>query len=56
MECGSNKAINMDVNTKKNITVRVSGFFSYIKPSERTKALGSTQLLTEISTRIISWG
>jgi len=34
----------------------VSGFFIDISPSDRTMALGSTQPLTEISTRSISWG
>jgi hypothetical protein len=31
-------------------------FFIDINPSDRTMALGSTQLLTEMSTRSISWG
>jgi hypothetical protein len=31
-------------------------FFIDINPSDRTMALGSTQPLTEMSTRIISWG
>jgi hypothetical protein len=31
-------------------------FFTYINPSDRTMALGSTQPLTEMSTRCISWG
>jgi hypothetical protein len=31
-------------------------FFIDINPSDRTTALGSTQPLTEMSTRRISWG
>jgi hypothetical protein len=31
-------------------------FFIDINPSDRTVALGSTQPLTEMSTRSISWG
>jgi hypothetical protein len=31
-------------------------FFIDINPSDRTMALGSTQPLTEMSTRSISWG
>jgi hypothetical protein len=34
----------------------VTGYFLWHKPSGRTMALGSTQVLTEISTRNISWG
>jgi len=34
----------------------VIGIFHWHNPSGRTKALGSTQTLTEISTRNISWG
>jgi hypothetical protein len=34
----------------------VSGIFYWHNPSGRTTALGSTQPLTEISTRNISWG
>jgi hypothetical protein len=34
----------------------VFGFFRWRKPSDRTMTLGSTQPLTEISTRSISWG
>jgi len=39
-----------------SIPAGVTGFFIDIKPSNRTKALGSTQPLTEMSTRSISWG
>ena len=40
-----------------SIPAGVSGFFIDIKdPSDRTMALGSTQPLTEMSTRSISWG
>jgi len=34
----------------------VIGIFHCRTPSDRTMALGSTQLLTEMSTRSISWG
>jgi hypothetical protein len=34
----------------------VVGFFHRHNPSDRTMALGSTQPLTEMSTRSISWG
>jgi hypothetical protein len=34
----------------------VIGFFRWKNPSDRTMALGSTQPLTEMSTRNISWG
>jgi len=34
----------------------VSGFFIALNPSDRTMALGSTQPLTEMNTRSISWG
>jgi hypothetical protein len=34
----------------------VTGFFHLHKLSGRTIALGSTQTLTEMSTRNISWG
>jgi hypothetical protein len=36
----------------------IMGFFIdiYVNPSDRTMALGSTQPLTEMSTRSISWG
>jgi len=34
----------------------VNGFFHGHNPSGRTMALGSTQPLTEMSTRNVSWG
>jgi hypothetical protein len=34
----------------------VTGIFHGHNPSDRTMALGSAQPLTEMSTRIISWG
>ena len=34
----------------------VTGIFHWHNPSGRTMALGSTQPLTEMSTRNISWG
>ena len=39
-----------------SIPVGVIGFFIDINPSDRTVALESTQPLTEMSTRSISWG
>jgi hypothetical protein len=34
----------------------IIGIFHWHNPSDRTMALGSTQPLTEMSTRGISWG
>jgi len=39
-----------------SITDGVIGIFQWHNPSGRTMALGSTQPLTEMSTRNISWG
>ena len=39
-----------------SIPAGVSGIFHWHNPSDRTVALGSTQPLTEMSTRNISWG
>jgi hypothetical protein len=39
-----------------SISDEVIGFFNLPNPSSRTMALGSTQLLTEISTRILPGG
>jgi len=39
-----------------SIPAGVIGIFHWHNPSDRTMALGSTQPLTEISTRSISWG
>ena len=39
-----------------SIAAGVSGFFIDIILSDRTMVLGSTQPLTEMSTRSISWG
>jgi hypothetical protein len=39
-----------------SISDGVTGFFYLHNPSGRTVALGSTQSLTEVSTRNISWG
>jgi hypothetical protein len=39
-----------------SIPVGVIGIFYWYNPSDRTMALGWTQLLTEMSTRSISWG
>ena len=39
-----------------SITERVFGIFHLLNPSGRTMALGSTKILTEMSTTDISWG
>ena len=39
-----------------SIPAGVTGFFIDINPSYRVMALGSTQSLTEMSTKSISWG
>jgi hypothetical protein len=39
-----------------SIPVEVIGFFNWLNPSSRTVALGSTQPLTEMSTRNIHGG
>ena len=39
-----------------SITTDVTGIFHWHNPSDRTMALGSTQPLTEMSTRSIFWG
>jgi len=39
-----------------SISNGVTGIFHLYNPSDRTMALGSTQPLTEMSTRSISWG
>jgi len=39
-----------------SISDGVTGFFHWHNPSGRTMALGSTQPLTEMSTRNVSWG
>ena len=39
-----------------SIPAGVIGIFRWHNPSDRTMALGSTQPLTEMSTRSISWG
>ena len=39
-----------------SIPAGVGGFFINTNLSDRTMALGSTQPLTEMSTRSISWG
>jgi len=53
--------VNMCCATNRKVAgsnpAGVSEFFIDIKnPSDRTMALGSTQPLTEMSTRSISWG
>jgi hypothetical protein len=39
-----------------SIPESVIGIFHWHNPSDRTMVLGSTQPLTEMSTRSISWG
>jgi len=39
-----------------SILAGVIGIFNLHNPSDRTMALGSTQPVTEMSTRSISWG
>jgi len=39
-----------------SIPAGIIGIFHWYNPSDRTMALGSTQPLTEMSTRNISWG
>jgi hypothetical protein len=48
--CATNRKIAV------SIPDGVIGFFYSHNPSDRTMALGSTQPLTEMSTRSISWG
>jgi hypothetical protein len=50
--------VNCATNQKVagSIPEGVMEFFIDINPSDRTMALGSTQPLTEMSTRSISWG
>jgi hypothetical protein len=48
--CATNKKI------AGSITDGVMEFIIDVNPSDRTMALGSTQSLTEMSTRSISWG
>ena len=45
-----------NVHTHLSVPNGVIGFFHWHNPSGRTMALGSTQPLTEMSTRNISWG
>jgi len=46
-----------EVGKKKvRIAYSVTGFFHWHNHSGRTMALGSTQPLTEMSTRSVSWG
>jgi hypothetical protein len=40
----------------RGIESQWGGFFNWPNPSSRTMALGSTQLLTEMSTRNLPWG
>ena len=47
-----------ETNYEENciIAIEVSNFSLTYDPSDRTMALGSTQSLTEMSARSISWG
>jgi hypothetical protein len=47
-----------DTNRKVAVSVPdgVTGIFQWLNPSGRTKALGSTQPLTKMSTRDLPWG
>jgi hypothetical protein len=47
------KKIHRNMQNKFKVVI---GFFNWSKPSSRTMALGSTQPLTEMSTRKISEG
>jgi hypothetical protein len=50
MYCATNRKV------AGSIPAGVIGIFRLRNPSDRTMALGSTQPLTEMSTRSISWG
>jgi hypothetical protein len=47
--CAANRKVAFSINDG------VNGIFHWHNPSDRNVALGSTQLLTEMSTRNISW-
>jgi hypothetical protein len=49
-------SINYAILFASSIPDGVIGIFQWHNPSDRTMALGSTQPLTEMSTRCISWG
>ena len=50
------KALRYKPAGRGSIPDGVIGIFQLHNPSGRTMALGSTQPLTEMSTRCISWG
>jgi hypothetical protein len=50
------KVLRYNQKVAGSIPDGVMEFFIDINPSDRTMALGSTQPLTEMSTRRISWG
>ena len=50
------KALRYKTQVAGSIPDGVIGIFQSHNPSGRTVALGSTQLLREMSTRCISWG
>jgi len=52
----SSTVVKMLRKVAGSIPDSVIGVFHWHNPSDRTMALGSTQPLTEMSTRSISWG
>jgi hypothetical protein len=50
------QALSYIPNIVGSIPDGVTGIFHWHIPSGRTVALGSTQLITEVSSRNISWG
>jgi len=48
--CATNRKVACSIPAVTNV------FFSDLNPSDRTMAMGSTQTVTEMSIRIISWG
>ena len=50
------EALRYTTDVIGSILEAVIGIFRWINPSDRTMAMGSTQSLTEMSTRNISWG
>ena len=54
--CGDRVSTVVEALVAGSIPDRVVGIFHLHNPSVRTMALGSIQPVTEMSTRIISWG
>ena len=50
------EALHYKPEGRRSISHGISGMFHYLHPSSSTMNLGSTQPLTEMSTRSISWG